>query len=953
MRHDATPPASPARKRQRLLSSPNYDDMLGNISQEEIAVFDKINAVHSRSSSQIFVANEEGSDARPHSDENPFLAGPATDADAGSSASTGFQAASHSPSFKPASASFQSASKHPPQFGFTSATKIPLVAGDTGFSYERSPSPEAPPERDYSSWFSADAPAAAIEEPSFVAASAFTRTGAVPAFQTASSVAAVPDIPVIGFQKASNKGVLMPSKAALEKAKQRLSDIWQDDTADSEQGADLSSNAAAPPSAIPETPVRPALREIPQSVNSAASTTPSSSRPPSMKAPLANRPKPFKSPLLASGAVKKSYANSPLNPQNPHASTFSKASSQLSTHPQATPQRPVASTSSYQTPQVRRPQSRHTPSAFKTPFKQGMGPGQAGRLELERKEREEKAKQAAAAMLSATPQNKGKAPEGAVAQRGQMPTHTSASRSQKLSSTKPGKKPLSESGLEPQSFTASELVEMGVTNLAELEEITPATAIDYFFYGPPGPSGEPVELGPPEALDALLKKGCTLATKPWVDNHWCLILWKLAAMVALDPEDETRPKDSHKRWCWEEVINQLLYRYGRELNSPSRPALRLITTRDAPSTSPMVLAVTKITFSERGVDDEGILLEPHPELEVTDGWYRLRAQVDEPMARAVRRGLIRVGRKIAMAGARLSSESKDPQEVLEAYNSTCLILSGNSSHLAPWHAKLGFQPSGGPYICTLGSLTPDGGLACVLDLVVERAYPVAYIEFIEQEDGTTRREGPRTAADEARENDKWQRKRDNEAAKLHAVFEKKVHRYLGYAERCEQKAAAKGFQPNPDESPPDSIDGIYDQLEEPADANEALANISVIEAGWLAKYIRDSIEKESERARDDMEKELAETCPPRNVRSFRVIVGRDARTNRKPANRNAQITVWDVMNLALYEGRPEGTIEVGHRFLITNLMPSAQSAWMGNEPDAEIYLSTRRDTRWTRLKALT
>ena len=101
---------------------------------------------------------------------------------------------------------------------------------------------------------------------------------------------------------------------------------------------------------------------------------------------------------------------------------------------------------------------------------------------------------------------------------------------------------------------------MGVTNLAELEEITPATAIDYFFYGPPGPSGEPVELGPPEALDTLLKKGCTLATKPWVDNHWCLILWKLAAMVALDPEDETRPKDSSKRWCWEEVINQLLYR---------------------------------------------------------------------------------------------------------------------------------------------------------------------------------------------------------------------------------------------------------------------------------------------------------------------------------------------------------------------------------------------------------
>ncbi|KAL1737877.1 hypothetical protein HDZ31DRAFT_51742, partial [Schizophyllum fasciatum] len=147
-------------------------------------------------------------------------------------------------------------------------------------------------------------------------------------------------------------------------------------------------------------------------------------------------------------------------------------------------------------------------------------------------------------------------------------------------------------------------------------------------------------------------------------------------------------------------------------------------------------------------------------------------------------------------------------------------------------------------------------------------------------------------------------------------------------------------------------DGIYDQLEDPADANAALTQLSVVEAGWLAKHIRDSIEKEGERAREDIEKELETLCPPRNVRSFRVVVGRDARVRRKPANRTAQITVWDVMNLALYEGRPEGTIEVGHRFLVTNLMPSAQSAWMGNEPNAEIYLSTRRDTRWTRLKAV-
>lgn len=49
--------------------------------------------------------------------------------------------------------------------------------------------------------------------------------------------------------------------------------------------------------------------------------------------------------------------------------------------------------------------------------------------------------------------------------------------------------------------------------------------------------------------------------------------------------------------------------------------------------------------------DDGIPLLPHPAFELTDGWYRLRARVDEVLARAARRGVIRVGRKISVSGA--------------------------------------------------------------------------------------------------------------------------------------------------------------------------------------------------------------------------------------------------------------------------------------------------------------
>ena len=67
----------------------------------------------------------------------------------------------------------------------------------------------------------------------------------------------------------------------------------------------------------------------------------------------------------------------------------------------------------------------------------------------------------------------------------------------------------------------------------------------------------------------------------------------------------------------------------------------------------MVLCVSNIFWSPTSVTDDGLRIEPYPELEVTDGWYRLRAKVDRAMVTAVRRGVIRVGRKIGVAGARV------------------------------------------------------------------------------------------------------------------------------------------------------------------------------------------------------------------------------------------------------------------------------------------------------------
>jgi len=91
-------------------------------------------------------------------------------------------------------------------------------------------------------------------------------------------------------------------------------------------------------------------------------------------------------------------------------------------------------------------------------------------------------------------------------------------------------------------------------NVAELSNLSPRSAIQRGFRFSSG-------LGPQRPSDALRElqaAGCTLATQEWVNNHWSLILWKLAGMAALDSESEV--DDNKRRWSWKEVMRQLLYR---------------------------------------------------------------------------------------------------------------------------------------------------------------------------------------------------------------------------------------------------------------------------------------------------------------------------------------------------------------------------------------------------------
>jgi len=109
------------------------------------------------------------------------------------------------------------------------------------------------------------------------------------------------------------------------------------------------------------------------------------------------------------------------------------------------------------------------------------------------------------------------------------------------------------------------------------------------------------------------------------------------------------------------------------------------------------------------------------------------------------------------------------------------------------------------------------------------------------------------------------------------------------------------------------------------------------------------MDKEREKARDEIESELNSLYPPRDVKDFRVLIARDVHTDRRPANRTAQITVWNVMGLVFEEGGEGGEFKVGQTFLVSNLLPNQPRSWMNPSGDADgvVYLATGKRTHWT------
>ncbi|KAF9437101.1 Breast cancer 2, early onset [Entomortierella beljakovae] len=286
----------------------------------------------------------------------------------------------------------------------------------------------------------------------------------------------------------------------------------------------------------------------------------------------------------------------------------------------------------------------------------------------------------------------------------------------------------------PRQRDIDELLNMGVPEDAARMSISSAQSFRFDDWGVENAYQDMISLG---AAPNLL-------SKIWLENHYRLIVWKLACYVRSWPEILL---DSSPFWFSpSSVMNQLAYRYEREINRTERPALRKIVEGDDSVAKHMVLCVASISkeYSEETKQEEW-------KVAVTDGWYILPAALDACLMRALMRGKIKVGSKLHICRAKLNG-AENGAAILElsgagaSTSEVSISLQANGTRLARWDTKLGFQRVPMLWTTNISSISTDGGLVPGLDVVVLRKYPVVYLETLE--DGVTKIR--RTAREEER-----------------------------------------------------------------------------------------------------------------------------------------------------------------------------------------------------------
>lgn len=404
-----------------------------------------------------------------------------------------------------------------------------------------------------------------------------------------------------------------------------------------------------------------------------------------------------------------------------------------------------------------------------------------------------------------------------------------------------------------------------------------------------------------------------LIPKGWLENHIKLILWKLLSYEIKFPNVMANVCTVGN------VIDQLKYRYDKELYNAERPALRKILEKDDVPSNTLVLCVAGIFVD--GVEVKSVPKTNNIELLVSDGWYSVKATTDRLLARMVRSGKIVVGTKVMTCGAELlNCEGVSPWEDV---SSVRLKLSGNSTSRCPWYARLG-QHRARP-ARALRHVDAQGGRVARLRAHVARVYPPLYVEKLG--DGTTVTRSERL---EQLQQTRLEAARQALAEELQRDVERAC---------CEQESQDVDSQEMSCRRDSDSGSQLYRQMKRSTDPGEFRSDLTASQNHILQQHLDSRRDAVVARLQSEFRARAEGTLARRNVAVvLRVRVldpGPDCATR-------GTLSVWNPTEEVLE------LLQEGNSIEVTNVTPTAVRY-------SEIQLSAGRQSAFTafRLKEST
>ncbi|XP_075502367.1 LOW QUALITY PROTEIN: protein BREAST CANCER SUSCEPTIBILITY 2 homolog B-like [Primulina tabacum] len=270
---------------------------------------------------------------------------------------------------------------------------------------------------------------------------------------------------------------------------------------------------------------------------------------------------------------------------------------------------------------------------------------------------------------------------------------------------------------------------------AHVMKMNPKAAESYTFQS----EQASVDIGP-EALHLMLSKSGASSpclTKEWVSNHYKWIVWKLASYERRYPD-----KFLGKFLTVSNVLEELKYRYEREVVHGHRSAIRKVLDGDVVPSSMMVLCISSVCeYGDPKSGPQSVALEGHVnggdgKIELTDGWYSVKALLDEPLSKQLASRKLFLGQKLRIWGAKLCGWI-GPISPLEGSHTSVLSLHLNGTYRCHWAERLGFCKSAGAPLAFRSIKSTGGAIPSTL-IGITRIYPILYRERLNSGNVTVR-----------------------------------------------------------------------------------------------------------------------------------------------------------------------------------------------------------------------